>query len=122
MNYANWPNARTANQLDAATPHADFEALAPKDQAFVRDLRAEITKYAGGVTRTLIMVHRSVSPQQAVDPSSADRHPIVLQSGGIVVSAVCRCRRVPIESRRRESETVSVSNQTQSLRLQGIDE
>ena len=54
LNYANWPNARTANQLD--TTHADFEALAPKDQAFVRDLKAEITKYAGGVTRTLIMV------------------------------------------------------------------
>ena len=54
VNYANWPNARTANQLD--TTRADFDALAPKDQTFVRDLRAEITKYAGGVTRTLIMV------------------------------------------------------------------
>ena len=53
VNHVNWPNARTANQLD--TTHADFAALTPKDQAFVRDLRGEITKYAGGVTRTLIM-------------------------------------------------------------------
>ena len=56
VNYVNWPNARTANQLNVAGPHADFEALAPKDQTFVRDLRGEITKYAAGVTRTLIMV------------------------------------------------------------------
>ena len=54
MNYANWPNNLTGNQLD--TTHADFAALAPKTQSFVRDLRSEITKYAGGVTRTLIMV------------------------------------------------------------------
>ena len=54
VNHANWPNARTANQLD--TTHADFAALDPKSQAFVRDLRSEITKYAAGVTRTLIMV------------------------------------------------------------------
>ena len=66
--------------------------------------------------------HRSVSPQQAVDPPSADRYPNVLQSGGIMVAAVCRCRGLPIGSSRRESETVSVSDQTQSLRLQGIDE
>ena len=56
VNYANWPNALTANQLDNATPHADFEALTPKTKNFVLDLRGEITKYAGGVTRTLIMV------------------------------------------------------------------
>ena len=56
VNYVNWPNIRTASQLDSTTPHADFEALPPKSQSFVRDLRAEITKYAGGVTRTLIMV------------------------------------------------------------------
>ena len=54
MNHVNWPNARTDNQLN--TTHADFAALAPKSQTFVRDLRGEITKYTGGVTRTLIMV------------------------------------------------------------------
>ena len=56
FNDVNWPNARTANQLDNATPHADFEALSLKEQAFVRDMRSETAKYAGGVTRTLIMV------------------------------------------------------------------
>ena len=56
LNYANWPNTLTGNQLDNATPHANFEALPPKTKSFVLDLRAEIAKYAAGVTRTLIMV------------------------------------------------------------------
>ena len=33
VNYVNWPDNRTTNQLDMATPHADFEALTPKQQA-----------------------------------------------------------------------------------------
>ena len=56
MNHVYWPNALTANQLDNAKPHANFEALPPKTKDLVLDLRGEITKYAGGVTRTLIMV------------------------------------------------------------------
>ena len=52
VNHVNWPNALTASQLDNATPHDDFEALSPK----TKNLVLEITKYAGGVTRTLIMV------------------------------------------------------------------
>ena len=54
MNHVNWPNARSANQLD--TTYTDYAALSHKGRTFVRDLRDEITKYAGRVTRTLIMV------------------------------------------------------------------
>ena len=54
LNSINLPDAFTANQLDLT--HDDFKALSPENQATVRNLRAELTKYAAGVTSTLIMV------------------------------------------------------------------
>ena len=54
FNTVNVPDALTANQLDLA--HDDFEALTPDNQALVRDLRANNSTTAGGVTRTLCFV------------------------------------------------------------------
>ena len=54
FNTVNVPDALTANQLNLA--HNDFAALTPDNQALVRDLRANNTTVAAGVTRTLCFV------------------------------------------------------------------
>ena len=54
FNTVNVPDALTANQLNL--DHADFADLSPDNQALVRDLRANNTTVAGGVTRTLCFV------------------------------------------------------------------
>ena len=53
-------NAFTANQLDLT--HDDFKAMTSEQEATVRNIKAELAKYAGGATHTLwFVLHIEVS-------------------------------------------------------------
>ena len=109
----------TANRLDQT--HNDFGALSEEYQHVVKTIQSENAKHAGGKARVFCFVphievfhlRKLLVPQVQIGIQMYFNSPdLWIKRGHSVLFECCR----------HQSEIVSLPSETQSLRLQGIDE